>query len=137
MKKLLILSSLLLGTLLTHAETPAELSLRVSKAQTAAFYSKDVQDFIATKPSWQGIQVKVQEVARKTDPQAFEAQKGTIEALSNAEREIYKKAYETAASNQEIKTLRQSIVSIQNSIELLMETLTPGYKEVREKLQGK
>lgn len=77
----------------------------------------------------------MQELARKYDPEAFEIQKGPIEKLSNQEKEIYKRAFEVAASNKEIQALKKSITNIQNSIEILMNRLTPGYKEVQEKLQ--
>lgn len=129
------------GVVVKPSPTPSPAAQRsqaieaLNKTKTEVFYSQEFQNFLQVdKPSWERIQAEVEQKAKAQNPQANLNSQGPMQKLSAEELATYKLAFQNASNSKEIKGLRLAITNIQNSIQDIMETLTPGYKNIREKL---
>ena len=138
--KHLILSSLAVFSvagLTLAADIPPRILAQhqMEDAKTTAFYSPEIQTFLQGKPTWQQIQAKVEEKAKADAPAVAEVAKNPFERLTEMDRNTYRLAQENASKSPEIKSLREAVQLIQSSIDKITERITPGFAEVKQKLQ--
>jgi hypothetical protein len=107
----------------------------LNKAKTQAFYSPEVQNLVTQRAEWKTITEAVDKKAQEISPKAFATMQSPFERLSEDERNLYRKAQETASKSPEIKTLREAMGALSQSMEVITEALTPGYKQIKDKMQ--
>ena len=79
-----------------------------AEARTQAFYSEAIQELLKGNPSWDEIVQNVNTVAQELQPESFKNPPNPFDKLSPSEKEIYKKAFEAAATDPSIQKLRDA-----------------------------